>query len=929
MLSNQKNNDRFGFLAKKCIFLDPLIIIFCKSRISLYKMTRPSGGVALYVHKKLNPTELMQGIDSNLELVAVKCKAGKDNLIVATTYRPPSYPVGDYVDKLSDFISSLGDISNQLTLMGDLNICALKPEFKIIQDLCDSAHMKQVIQTPTHKNRLIDHIYVHSLAKVTSFGVSSPIEKFHMQTWLKASFSPSPREPTSVSKWNFKKVDWTSFNMNIMKTNILRVVQGADSVHSAAEALQSQIHRVMSDCITKTTCKRRNVYGWITKTIIELFKDKNKSFRKWKQRGLINHQANYRRLKRKLHKEMVIEKRKFFNRLLSDTKDVVSFWKNLNRLRGNRPQMDIPTLRLESDQKAEQDDAKAEALLRQFSSVLGHQNLHCVNLLPNDITYSPMLNCKLLLRKISQLPSRKSPGNDDIPPVVFKKCSLVLAPCLNTIAERCLLEGAFPDLWKEARVIPIPKVSGSPNPADYRPISLLPLGSKLIENQLYTELIKYIEPLLSNVQFGFRSGRSTTDAITLLQHYILKGFELCETSKTPGNVAVIYFDIAKAFDTVPHDKLLHHLKTNYNMPSNILNLLQSYLSNRTMKIKVGQEISKSAHVTSGVPQGSVLGPLLFISYINAIAQLKDDGQLSKWANIILFADDLVYIHPIHIKNARDLMQMDIDIMSGRFNSLGLQLNDKKCKLQIMSLSPRSKTNLSLKLNGSELEIVQVYKYLGVEFDNRLTFGEHTTRMVNSVKRGIGALCRSLRKWAPVEAFSKAILSTTLPIFLYSIESWYPPNLKQRVALERVLKYAIRLILNKFNHDITYEDLLEEIKWKPLYRQVMERRLKTVRKILENRRYLPEEVFPLAILDTRASSRIRSQRNQHNLQLAPATEGSNSLQEKLAVAQMRKLWNGLDEKVVSTNFRGFCEEIKNDAVFRTLCDRGCVLTLNDI
>jgi hypothetical protein len=157
------------------------------------------------------------------------------------------------------------------------------------------------------------------------------------------------------------------------------------------------------------------------------------------------------------------------------------------------------------------------------------------------------------------------------------------------------------------------------------------------------------------------------------------------------------------------------------------------------------------------------------------------------------------------------MQMDIDIMSGRFNSLGLQLNDKKCKLQIMSLSPRSKTNLSLKLNGSELEIVQVYKYLGVEFDNRLTFGEHTTRMVNSVKRGIGALCRSLRKWAPVEAFSKAILSTTLPIFLYSIESWYPPNLKQRVALERVLKYAIRLILNKFNHDITYEDLLEEIK----------------------------------------------------------------------------------------------------------------------
>ena len=155
-----------------------------------------------------------------------------------------------------------------------------------------------------------------------------------------------------------------------MKTNILKEVQGADSVHSAAEAFQSQIHQVMSDCIPKTTCKRRNIYGWITKTIIELFKEKNKSFRKWKQHGLNNHQANYRRLKRKLHKEIMIEKRKYFNKLLSDTKDVVSFWKNLNKLRGNRPQVDIPTLRLESDQEAEQDDVKAEALLRQFSSAL-------------------------------------------------------------------------------------------------------------------------------------------------------------------------------------------------------------------------------------------------------------------------------------------------------------------------------------------------------------------------------------------------------------------------------------------------------------------------------------------------------------------------------------------------------------------------------
>ena len=101
------------------------------------------------------------------------------------------------------------------------------------------------------------------------------------------------------------------------------------------------------------------------------------------------------------------------------------------------------------------------------------------------------------------------------------------------------------------------------------------------------------------------------------------------------------------------------------------------------------------------------------------------------------------------------------------------------------------------------------------------------------------------------------------------------------------------------------------------------------KILERKRYLPDEVFPLLTLDTRAISRILSQRNTHNLQLVPATKGRNSLLDKLAVTQMRKLWNGLDEKIVSSNFREFCEELKKDAVFKSLCDRGCVLTLNDI
>jgi exonuclease III len=767
------------------------------------------GGVAIYAHASLKPIQLTHGIDSNLELVAVKCKTSMEHFIVATTYRPPSYPVTDYVEKLSDFINSLGSANNQLILTGDLNICALKSEFKIMQDLCESVQMNQVIQTPTHKDRLIDHIYVNSLAKINSHGVSPPFEKHHMQTWAKICVSSAHQKSTTSPKWNFKRVDWQFINIKLMQRSISQEVQSAVSVHSAAEILQTHFQEVMRECIPKSTCKRRKSYEWITKTVIELYKEKSKSFRKWKQNRSAAHQANYKRLKKRLQKEMLVEKIKYFAQIFAECKNASSFWKNLNRLRGKCVQAGIPTLKLPNGQEADQDVSKAEALLGQFTSVFGVQNPHCSDPIPHHTDYKPLINPKIILHKISQLPGRKSPGIDGIPALVFKKCDLVLAPCLSIISERCLSEGAFPDAWKEAQVIPIPKVPEATNPSDYRPVSLLPIGSKLVETQLHAELLLYIEPRLSNVQFGFRSGRSTTDAIVLLQHYILKGFVLCEKVKRPANVVVIYFDIAKAFDTVPHDKLLQRLQEKFNIPLNALNMLKSYLTNRTMRVKVAEEMSACAPVTSGVPQGSVLGPLLFNSYINAVAELKDDDKISNWSSLILFADDLVYVHPVHADDARDVTHKDIVTINDCINSLALQLNVKKCKLQIMSLAPKGKSNLSVSLNGKPLENVSVYKYLGVDFDDRLSFGEHTTRVTNAVKKGIGALCRSLRKWAPVEVFNKAILTTTLPIFLYSIESWYPPHLKNQIRLERVLKYAIRLILNNFNHETSYEDLLKK------------------------------------------------------------------------------------------------------------------------
>lgn len=523
------------------------------------------------------------------------------------------------------------------------------------------------------------------------------------------------------------------------------------------------------------------------------------------------------------------------------------------------------------------------------------------------------------------MPARKATGNDGIAATILKRCSLVLAPCIAVLSDRILKEGVFPAAWKEAIVMPVPKkVRGSAIPGDYRPVSLLPLLSKIVEKHVNTILMLYIDPFLSSKQFGFRRGRATVDAILLFEHFILRGFEVCEKRKVPANVAVVYFDVAKAFDSVPHSILLAKIGRHYHLPLYLLAFLRSYLTGRSLRVKVNNSLSSSCPVTSGVPQGSVLGPSLFLAVINAVAEVP----LSEGSQLILFADDMVLIRPLFGTVEATLLQADVDIISHSVDSLGLQLNPSKCNFELISLGAVNLVDLSLNLNGVQLQRVTSYRYLGVDVDDRLSFASHTSRVVLSAKRGIGELCRSLRKWAPVAVFRTAIMSIALPAFFYAIEVWYPPHQKDQLRLERVVKYAARIVLNNFSHDTTYDELLTRMGWRSLSRQVAERQLLSVKKYMEGSRFMPDCVFPMAgVKVTRCSQRLKSKFPEHHLHLAPMCGQRNCLEDKLPAARMRKLWNALDEDLVKMTLPSFKEAISSEALFFKLTERGVFEQLN--
>jgi hypothetical protein len=213
--------------------------------------------------------------------------------------------------------------------------------------------------------------------------------------------------------------------------------------------------------------------------------------------------------------------------------------------------VEIPAFANAQNKLVIEDNDKAEALAQQFSSVfICSDNPHDRVPMEDKEIIAHEVNIRWLLKIISSMPNSKAVGADGIPMQLLRKCSLVTAPCLAVLANRCIAEGIFPTIWKKATVIPVPKVRSPMKSEDFWPISLLSIASKIVESCIAKLLQPYMEKFLSQNQYGFRQKRSTVEAILNLQHLVMKGFEQCEKQNKASRVCAVFFDVAKAFDTV-------------------------------------------------------------------------------------------------------------------------------------------------------------------------------------------------------------------------------------------------------------------------------------------------------------------------------------------------------------------------------------------
>ena len=358
-------------------------------------------------------------------------------------------------------------------------------------------------------------------------------------------------------------------------------------------------------------------------------------------------------------------------------------------------------------------------------------------------------------KQLKLLKRSKATGLDNLPPSMLKDAADVICKPLCHIINISLCNGSFPEIWKKARIVPVHKSGKTSLPENYRPISIVPVLSKILEKAVHLQLSAFLEDnkLLSNKQFGFRRNRSTDMATTLL----------CDSIRQKVGegklVGAIFLDLSRAFDTINHANLLNHLST-YGVAGNELNWFQDYLFNRTQVVDIDGFYSNEQPLYSGVPQGTILGPLLFIIFFNTFEECLKNSETLQYAD-----DTVIYTAHKDISQLSNLLNEDLISISNYFYENELLANLKKGKTESMLFGTNqrlSKTPKQLELfyRGERINNTDSYKYLGNTVDPSLTLNANFDAKYKNASKRLKLMARVrpfLTKVAALKIYNMLII----------------------------------------------------------------------------------------------------------------------------------------------------------------------------
>lgn len=776
------------------------------------KMGR-GGGIALLIENNLTHLPVDVGDTAtdfeSFESLFIKIKLKTSSPVIGVIYRPPGQGLQDFQRDFDQLTSKLEKKMKEIILVGDFNIDLLK-----VNDHKD---------TNIFYNSLIAHHYLPAITKPTRITQTTKtlIENIFCTNWSKLQSASiiisdlSDHLPIivqfSLEKYKIKELDYTDrrpitaeglekFHKTLEGTNWDRITQYSELglVNEAYESFISTYKVAYTDAFPLKRLPHSKKYkakkAWMTPGLLKSCKKKNLLYAKYLKNPNSENKTKFTAYRNKFKAiRLHAEKNYYATEFLNCHSDLKSTW----RLIRSALQLDVNNEKINAlmidDVRIEDPGILANKFNEYFINLPKelasnvpptitsfHEYLPPTNLLSMGIiTTSPdeLLRIGLNFKKTHAV------GLDGIDPNVgLRHLHLIIQP-LTEIINSSLTNGIVPDALKTAKVVPIFKKGNKENMINYRPISILPFFAKFLEKIMHDRLSSFIlkSKIIHASQHGFQEGHSTFMALLDMEELVSKAIDKNEYS------IGVFLDLAKAFDTVNHNVLLKKLN-HYGVRGTQLNWFKSYLESRTQCVVCNGATSELGYVAFGVPQGSNLGPLLFLIYINDLA------SVSSTLHFILFADDTNLVYSNTSPEAlMDTVNQELTKVNTWFKANKLTLNADKSNFIIFKSHRKIKpVNWSLTLNDLPILQVESTKFLGVLIDQHLTWKTHINYIALKLAKNIGILSR-IAYLLPKD-IKKSLYNTLIyPYLNYCNFIWasnYPTRLQKLVTLQ---KRAIRLI----------------------------------------------------------------------------------------------------------------------------------------
>ena len=814
------------------ISLEGYQLPFRRDRESVLNInTNNGGGVCLFVKCNLAAKRREDLEPPTSEVVWTEITLpGKEKLLFGVAYRPPNQTAlqrDTFLDDISLSLNqALNDSADCIICVGDFNDRCLnwhddhqtsevgRRLVNIVHDL----NLFQLVDSPTRITEnyayLLDLIITDSPAYIQNCSQLMPMSNMdHNVIYGDLVFTKAPKVTLQRDVWHYNNADIVGLNAALANAPWDTGLILFDDIDDTVQYFQNLLVSVAKEFIPfrKITIRSKDK-PWFTGYLRHLIRIRNRWNGIFSHTKRLEHREIRNYYRQLVHCEIKIAKENYTirqkERLNDPNINIKVYYSITKSLYGGKVISGIPTL-IEGDNALTSDTDKANAFCQLFADqctlapIPQGFSLPQFTFLTEKRINSADVSPDKVEKVLKSLKTNKSCGTDGISNRLLKICSDSIAKPLSDIFQKSLDQEIFPSHWKMGNWSPVYKKNEKFLKENYRPISLLPCPSKVMERLVFLDLYKYFDSnmLLTERNSGFKQLDSTVNQLVHITNSIYKSLN------DGKDVCMVFLDISKAFDRVYHDGLIFKLKQ-LGVTGKLLGWLRSYLSGRQQRVVLNGKSSDWRNINSGVPQGSVLGPLLFLVYINDIL---DDLQ----SLCYIFADDTSFLNEISKANP-DITAVHINNELVTLNAWSRQwllpFNALKTKYMIFS-KRKNRPKLRLLFDGVELEEVQSHTHLGLTFDNSMTWQFHIDFICDKVSKRVSGL-RLIRKLVPRKTLEHLYTVMIRPVIEYACTVFDNITITNSIRLERLQRSAAIICTGAFSITPT-DNLLKELGWDTL------------------------------------------------------------------------------------------------------------------